>query len=336
MRTISSIGWFDAINNKATIAHFTRDKFGKLLIPLPPPSEQAAIVKYLDYMTRRIDKAIRVKKKLIQLLNEQKQVIIHQAVTRGLNPDVPLKDSGVPWLGMVPEHWEVRKLKQVMSFIGGGTPDKSKEEYWNGTIPWVSPKDMKSDDIFETQDQITQAAIQGSSTNLVPSGSILIVVRSGILKHSIPIAITRVSVAINQDMKALIPKISLDTGYFVSFVRGCKNDLLILWTKQGATVESIENSLMVNTLIPFPPFEEQVLIAEAIRGNIERFNQLIEGTRQGITLLNEYRTRLIADVVTGQIDVREIAAQLPDEQEDVEPFDLEDVEEVLMESEQDD
>jgi type I restriction enzyme S subunit len=115
MSVVSAIGWFDAINNKATIAHFTRDKFGTLGIPLPPLSEQAAIVRYLDHVDHRIRRYIRAKQKLIALLTEQKQAIIHQAVTRGLDPDVRLKPSGVEWLGDVPEHWEVVRSKRVFS-----------------------------------------------------------------------------------------------------------------------------------------------------------------------------------------------------------------------------
>ena len=108
MAVVSAFGWFDAINNKATIAHFTQDKFGSLGIPLPPPSEQAAIVRFLDWANGRLEQAIRLKRRAIGLLNEQKQAIIHRAVTRGLDPDAPLKDSGIPWLGEIPAHWEVR------------------------------------------------------------------------------------------------------------------------------------------------------------------------------------------------------------------------------------
>ena len=109
MMAVASSGWFEAINNKATIPHFTKEKFGDLPIPLPPLAEQAAIVRYLDHADSRIQRYISVKERLIELLTEQRQGIINQAVTRGLDPNVPLKPSGVEWLGDVPAHWEVAR-----------------------------------------------------------------------------------------------------------------------------------------------------------------------------------------------------------------------------------
>jgi type I restriction enzyme S subunit len=110
---------------------------------LPTAAEQGAIVRFLDHVDRRIRRYIRAKQKLIKLLEEQKQAIIHSAVTRGLDPNVRLKPSGVEWLGDVPEHWEIRKLRQCGSIAGGMTPSMEMRSYWDGEIPWVTPKDMK-------------------------------------------------------------------------------------------------------------------------------------------------------------------------------------------------
>lgn len=289
--------------------------------PLPPPDEQTAIVRFLDYMDRRIRRYIRAKQKLIKLLEEQKQAIIHRAVTRGLDPSVRLKPSGAEWLGDVPEHWEVRKLKFEMTFRGGGTPSKAESDYWNGDIPWVSPKDMKSDVIHDAADHITERAIRESSTNFVASGSILMVVRSGILQRTIPIAICSRKLALNQDMKALMPKGSLTAGYFVLLVRGSEKLLLTEWTKQGATVESIEHQFLANSKVPIPPQSEQVDIERFVELETQPLTAAIARTEREIDLLREFRTRLIADVVTGKLDVREAAARLPQEAEDTVPLD---------------
>ena len=109
MSAVAAIGWFTAINNKATIAHFTHEKFGALVIPVPPSHEQDAIVAFLTHADRHINRLIHAKRRLIELLNEQKQAIIHRAVTRGIDPNVRLKPSGIDWLGDVPEHWEVSR-----------------------------------------------------------------------------------------------------------------------------------------------------------------------------------------------------------------------------------
>ena len=119
MSTIAQSGWFDAINSKATIAHLTTENFGSLLIPHPPLHEQRAIARYLDYVDRRIRRYVSAKRKLIALLEEEKQAIANQAVTRGLDPNVGLKPSGIEWLGDVPEHWEVRRLKTLCQMKSG-------------------------------------------------------------------------------------------------------------------------------------------------------------------------------------------------------------------------
>jgi type I restriction enzyme S subunit len=150
------------------------------------------------------------------------------------------KNSGVEWLGDIPAHWQISPLKYLCSFSGGGTPSKEKPEYWSGDIPWVSPKDMKSSLIISTIDNVTELAVKQSSTSLVGSGALLMVVRSGILQHSIPVAINDVPVTLNQDMKALRLNSRLNVKYLMYFISGNQAQLLLEWGKQGATVESIE------------------------------------------------------------------------------------------------
>lgn len=199
---------------------------GNFQAALPPLPEQSAIVRFLDYFDHRINRLIRAKRRLIELLNEQKQAIIHRAVTRGLDPNVRLKPSGIDWLGEVPEHWEIKKLKYMVRFYGGGTPSKAVAEYWNGDIPWVSPKDMKTELVEDAQDHITEEAVIQSSTKLVDPGAVLLVVRSGILRRTIPVAMNRRTVALNQDMKALVTKPALTAGYLAALVRGNQQVLL--------------------------------------------------------------------------------------------------------------
>lgn len=297
------------------------ERLSRSFLPLPPILEQKAIGRFLDWANGRLERAIRAKRKVIGLLDEQKQAIIHRAVTRGLDPTAPLKPSGIPWLGDIPKHWEVRKLKFEMLFRGGGTPSKGNPAYWNGTIPWVSPKDMKTDVILDAEDHITERAVAESSTNLVPSGSLLMVVRSGILQRAIPVARCSREVALNQDMKALTSKGRLDLDYFVLFIRGCEKSLLREWTKQGATVESVEHQYLANTKVSIPPLEEQLKIVERLASEAAPQTSAISRLEREIELLREYRTRLVADVVTGKLDVHEAAARLPQEPDEPEQSD---------------
>ncbi|NLR53267.1 restriction endonuclease subunit S [Citrobacter freundii] len=293
------------------------DEFRNIELLLPDKTEQEKIYSFLDHETAKIDNLIEKQLQLIELLKEKRQAVISHAVTKGLNPDVPMKDSGVEWLGEVPEHWELVPLKYLCNFSGGGTPTKDNLSYWQGgTVPWVSPKDMKSFWISETQDYVTPKAVSESSTNYVEEGSLLMVVRSGILQRNIPVAINIVKVTMNQDMKALKFNERMKAHYAAYFINGNVNSLLLEWTKEGATVESIEHEYLANGLIPVPPTVEQHSIIKSISEQMKCFESLEEKALTGIRLLQERRTALISAAVTGKIDVRDWV--VPNTQEETE------------------
>ncbi len=273
-------------------------------VSLPPLQEQQIIANYLDKATTKIDTLIGKQIKLIELLNEKRQAVISTAVTRGLDSTVAMKDSGVEWLGEVPKHWEVSKIKFEASFQGGSTPSKDKLEYWNGDIFWVSPKDMKSRYINSSIDTITLDGQRASNLASIQVGSVLMVVRSGILQRTIPIAITASAVTLNQDMKALNFKKDLMAEYFTAMVEGLTPQLLLEWRKQGATVESIESEYLENSPLAVPPLSERKKIVEYVDNFDTVVNALIDKANQAITLLKERRTELISAAVMGKIDVR--------------------------------
>jgi type I restriction enzyme S subunit len=209
------------------------------------------------------------------------------------------KQSGVEWLGEVPEHWGLPKLKSVATFSGGGTPSRDNPAYWNGDIPWVSPKDMKSERIEGAEELITEEGLRSSASNLLPPGRVLIVVRSGILKHTIPIAITEIAVALNQDMKAFsFDRSKCVSRFFLRWVQGHNDQLLFAWAKQGATVESIEHSYLAQTVIPLPPLPEQTAIAEFLDRETGRIDELVAEQRRLMELLKEKRQAVISHAVT--------------------------------------
>ena len=274
---------------------------------LPPFTEQLKIASFLNRETKRIDDLIDEKQSFIALLKEKRQSLITHFVTKGLDPNVPMKDSGVEWIGEVPEHWELRPVKYLCKFMGGGTPSKDELSYWNGDIPWVSPKDMKKFWISSSIDKITEQAIQQSSTNIVPEGAVLMVVRSGILQRMIPIGITTIEVSLNQDMKALSfsrPEIAL---FFAYFVQAGGFNLLLNWRKQGATVESLEHEYIARFPIPTPPADETKLICSELDKKISVLDALNAETKHSIELLKERRSALITAAVTGKIDVTELS-----------------------------
>lgn len=270
----------------------------------PPSHEQKAIAQFLDHKTAQIDALIAKKQSLLDKLAEQRTALISQAVTKGLDLSVPMKDSGVNWLGEIPAHWSYKRLKFLVAVQGGGTPNTGSPEYWNGDIPWVSPKDMKYDFIDTTEDYLTQKGVEESATSLINSNAVLIVVRSGILRHTIPVARNTCLVSLNQDMKALTTTKEITPGYLHWFINGLQKGLLPLWSKPGCTVESIELNYLLNTHIPLPPHYEQQQIEDYVADIREGFNNRMAKVESIIQKLNEYRSALITNAVTGKIDVQ--------------------------------
>lgn len=283
---------------------------GNLPVLLPELEEQQTIARFLDFKTAQIDALIAKQKVLLEKLAEKRTALISHTVTKGLDPSVPMKDSGVEWLGIIPAHWDAKRLKFVVSIFGGGTPNTGKPEYWNGEIPWVSPKDMKCDFIDATEDYLTDLGVAESATKIVPVDSVLIVVRSGILRHTIPVARNTVEVALNQDMKALVVNDSLRPGFIHWFIAGLQGGLLPLWSKQGCTVESIELGYMTSTTIPIPPIKEQDAILEHIAKVTTKIDQQAKKVTDVISALAEYRNSMITHAVTGKIDVRDFRLPL--------------------------
>ena len=213
------------------------------------------------------------------------------------------KDSGVEWIGQVPEHWEATKLKHVAAFSGGGTPSKENPDYWNGCIPWVSPKDMKHEVITDSIDHITTKGLENSATKLIDSGAVLLVARSGILRHTIPVGINNVPVSLNQDMKALsLDETRVRPRFILRWVQGLNRSLLGIWAKEGATVESLEHEYVANTRLPLPDLKEQDAILATLDRETARIDSLIQKKTRFIELLKEKRQALITHAVTKGLD----------------------------------
>ncbi|MDD9863133.1 MAG: restriction endonuclease subunit S [Gammaproteobacteria bacterium] len=319
MNSAAAAGWLAAINNKATIAHFTREKFGSLCIPFPSFAEQAKVVRYLDYVGRRVQQFVKAKQKLIKLLEEQKQAIIHHAVTRGLDPDVPLKDSGVEWLGKVPEHWDVVAVKRHYSIQLGKMLQTHANQSTDVEVLYLKARHVQWFSVQTADAQKMWASPRDIEKFGIRSGDLLVCEggeggRSSLVKDMV-------------------------SGYIIQNalhrVRGtnnCRNDYLQYVMNSVAVagwLDAINNKATIahftgekfgSLCIPFPSFTEQTAIAECLDKAIASIDAAIARTRREIELLQEYHPRLTADVVTGKIDVRDAAANLPDEPDEPEPI----------------
>ena len=256
---------------------------------IPPPEEQAAIVRFLDHADEQIQRYIAAKGRLIALLEEQRQAVVHQAVTRGLDPSVRLKPSGVEWMGDVPEHWAVRRLKSLAS-IGTGDKDTINRNE-EGKYPFfVRSQNVERIDTWSFDGEAVLTAGDGAGV-----GKVFHYIDGRFDFHQ--------RVYKFSDFREICGKF---------FYYGLKASLPC-HTQQGtakSTVDSLRLPMLQNIGTPVPPIQEQQEITEYL----ERVAQEIEvascEARRQIDLMNEYRARLIADVVTGQLDVREAAAQL--------------------------
>lgn len=296
------------------------DQFKQICSPLPPASEQSSIARFLAWATNRLDRAIGAKRRIIALLQEQKQAIIHRAVTRGLDPSVPLKDSGIPWLGEIPEHWEVMKIRSLAEVYGGMTPSKSAERYWTGDTPWISPRDMKKIEVTGSIAHISDVAVRETGIAVIPFPAVLFVVRGMILARRLPVAVTRIPVTLNQDMKGLVPRVGISAEYLAFILSGAQKEILGLVEEAGHGTKCLRTDSWASFEVPLPARQEQNAICNFLLSANSAIDNAALRLDSEITLLREYRTRLIADVVTGKLDVREAAAGLPEEIDNSETF----------------
>jgi len=222
---------------------------------------------------------------------------------RRYKPYPAYKDSGVEWLGEIPAHWDAPRIWRISQATSGGTPAKEELGYWDGGIPWVSPKDMKRRVIDSSEDTITERAVRETGINLVAPPVVLIVVRGMILAHSFPVAITAVPVTINQDMKALRFRQQVEPIFAVWLFAGVGKGIL------GAVVEEAAHGTKVirmdrwrALLVPVPPIGEQRAIAAFLDRETARIDALVAKKERLIALLQEQRTALITRAVTKGLD----------------------------------
>jgi|ERR1039458_9591213 type I restriction enzyme S subunit len=290
--------------------------------PRPPADEQTAIVRFLEYADRRIKRYIRAKQKLIKLLEEQKQAIIHHAVTRGVDHSVRLRPSGVEWLGEVPEHWEVLPLKRLVArgtSISYGIVQPGPNV--PGGIRFLQTTNISKPQLMVDALQCTSPEIAAAyPRSRLTGGEVILGIRASIgAAHVVPYELAGVNLSRGIARIATGPKIEAD--YLTLFLRSRATFEFWGVAKQGTTFNEVSIETVRALPVVVPPLREQTEIVHRTRNVCEHLNRSVSSAEQEIFLLREYRTRLMTDVVTGKLDVREAAAQLPEEVPEVEPLD---------------
>ena len=270
----------------------------------PPIQEQITIANFLDDKTAKIDQAITIKQKQIELLKERRQILIHKAVSRGLNPNVKLKDSGVEWIGEIPEHWEVVKIKHITSKIGSGvTPSGGGTTYLDAGIPL-----LRSQNIFFGKIELEGVAFisdkvhASMSNSQVKKGDVLLNITGGSIGRCHYVDFDS-ELNVNQHVCIIRPSKEITTIFLNSILGSEIGQGQIWYNQQGGGREGLNFQSIKNFFLPLPSISEQESICYFIEQSTTKFSTAISLTEQEIEKLKEYKMSLIDGVVTGKIKV---------------------------------
>ena len=276
----------------STIPTLSQESILNYIVPLAPKVEQTAIATYLDTHCAKIDNLISIQQKRIALLQELKQSVFTHAVTKGLNPNVKMKQSGVEWIGDVPKHWEVTKLKFKYHFQTGATPNTGKKENFEGELKWANISDLNGSVVYDTTKHINKKAASKCSMNISPKGSLM---------YSFKLSVGTVAFCgedmyTNEAIASFIPQ---------------KNDLKYLFycapifiihnaNRNIYNAPLLNQELIKNALICLPSLTEQAAIASYLDRKCATIDTSISNAQHQIELLQEYKQSLITEVVTGK------------------------------------
>lgn len=276
-------------------------------IPVPPKEEQDQIVRYLDWQNSCLNKLINAKKKEIALLEEQKQALISQAVTKGLDPHAPLKDSGIDWIGQIPEHWQYSTLGKLTDIILGKMLTPRKKTAQDSLQEYLCARDIHFDNI--NTENLKQMYFSPSELKQyrVKNGDLLIVEGGAAGTSAIIENIGDRKIMVQNSVHILRSRSKLLNKYVYFWMYSLVRSSYISFCANVTTIPHYTKDKVKSTPIPVPPIKEQQDVIAYLDGVTNTIDETIANIALSISLLQEYRTRLVADVVTGQIDVRNIA-----------------------------
>jgi len=275
---------------------------------LPDSSEQRAIATFLDRETARIGALVAKKERLIELLQEQRTALITRAVTKGLDPKIPMKDSGVESLGEIPAHWEAKRIKFIAQVGNGSTPNRDNGDYWGGEYPWLNSSVVNLREVKEGVDFVTARALAECHLPRVLPPAVLVGI-TGEGRTRGMATVLRVEATLNQHLAFIRPTCSYADVEYIRYVfHSAYRFLRDESGGGGSTKGALTCEQLENMSIPFPPEPEQRKIAAFLDRETSRIDALVAKVREAIDRLQELRTALISAAVTGKIDVRGEAA----------------------------
>lgn len=275
----------------------------------PPPAEQTAIAAFLDRETGKIDALVEEQRRLIALLKEKRQAVISHAVTKGLNACAPLKPSGIEWLGDIPAHWEVKRLKHVARLGNGSTPARDNVEFWaDGHIPWLNSSVVNSATVESSEQFVTEAALTNCHLPMVNRGALLIAL-TGQGKTRGMCSILEFRATISQHLAYVdLDPVRVEPRFGQLVLWDAYDRLRSDTDGAGSTKGAITCEHLAGLPLPVPPKEEQCEIVLTVGRRLAAFEAASADAQEGIALLQERRAALISAAVTGKIDVRGLVA----------------------------
>ena len=282
-----------------TMQRISRTSLGNMAVPVASYEEQFLIADCLDQKCAEIDAIISAKEKTTELLKERRQSIIYEAVTKGLDPTEPMKDSGIEWIGEIPESWNCKKIKYAFSLVAGATPKSGNEEYWDGDIIWITPADYTTEDIYiyEGHKTITTEGLNSCATTMIPEESIVFSKRAPIGL----VAINKVPLCTNQGCISCIPNKDIDSKFYYYVMSAFTKEFDLFGS--GTTFKEISAEAFANFVLPNTRIEEQIEIAEYLDLKCQEINDLISSNNATIEKLKEYRQSVIYEAVTGKVEI---------------------------------
>lgn len=296
--SIVDMSWYDA---GGTLPYVDNQKYLNDRSPFPSIVEQQSIADYLDAKIAEVDALAADCEREVGLLREYRKAVISEAVTKGLDPDAPMKDSGVEWIGEIPEEWQIARLDKVAVRKSGHTPDKKVPEYWDGDIVWISLADSSrlrtKKYISESASMTTEDGIANSSAEMLPVGAVLLSRDASVGLT----AIAAVPLAVSQHYMAYICDDKLSNEYLRYAFLAMEQEFLKL--SMGSTIPTIGLPLIKQLSIPYPVRNVQDAIVTYLDTRTAEIDSLIEAKQQMVDKLREYRKSLISEAVTGKFKV---------------------------------
>ena len=296
---------YPAIKQTTGIQNLDAALYLDTLAAYPPLAEQQQIAAFLDWKTSQIDALIAKKQALLQKLKEKRLAVITQAVTKGLNPDAPMRDSGIAWLGKVPAHWGVKRLKFVAHVGNGSTPNREDSAYWDGgTYPWLNSSVVNQEQVTNADQFVTPRALSECHLPRISPPAVLVGI-TGQGKTRGMATTLLFEATINQHLAYVKPdEAKASVGFLRRVFDMAYAHLRIESENGGSTKGAITCEQIAELPIPVPPLDEQVVISERIDMALAKLARMSDNAKSAITRLTEYRSALITAATTGKIDVR--------------------------------